>query len=700
MEKIENLTIIYIFDKILSNNTKDVLSLKNNIFKSFVSIILVLSILFSFSIYFSVSAESKSGYITKDYVNVRKTPTSVSSDNFLLVNGNKVQLNKNHTVTILETVDSDGDTSYPKWCKIKFTYSSVSYEGYVAADFVTEKVQAEPGGIMPDGVPEIYKEYIKQLISDHPNWKLVFYDTGLEWSSLFEEDAQGFIGRSLIEKSLPISYRSTEPGAYNWKTDKFIALDAGSWYQANDETIAYYMDPRNFFNEESIFMFESLKYDESSHSISGVNAILNGSFMADKTITNTSGQSVSYAQAYMDAASKSGVSPYHLASRTLQEVGKSGTSGSVSGSTGYYNYYNIGANSGSNPVASGLNFAATTDEKYMLPWNSPYKAIVGGAIWIGTGYIDKGQDTLYYQKFNVVNQVWTHQYMTNITAPSIETKSIYKSYKSLDILDVPYVFVIPYYRNMPTKACELTTASNGSPNNWLSALTVEGYEFVFDGNKTSGYSITVPESVSSVNISATAVSSKATISGTGKVNLNSGHNEVKITVKAENGNTKTYILNIVRNVTNQVPLTGISLDKSELSMFNGETKQLTVKYNPSNTTDNKAVTWTSSDSSIAKVNENGEVVAIGKGTATITAKVGKFTATCKVTVSNNVIVGDIDADGAVTISDAMMIFKYKSGEILLSSTALQAADTDKNNKVELVDALRIFKYKSGEIDKF
>ena len=50
-------------------------------------------------------------------------------------------------------------------------------------------------------------------------------------------------------------------------------------------------------------------------------------------------------QELIDAAKKSGVSPYHLASRALQEVGASGTSGSVNGSSGYYNYYNIsGAN--------------------------------------------------------------------------------------------------------------------------------------------------------------------------------------------------------------------------------------------------------------------------------------------------------------------------------------------------------------------
>lgn len=670
--------------------------MQNKKFRSIISIVLVVSILFSFSFVFSASAESKAGYITHDSLRVRTTPTTVSSENILKHNDTTINLHTNDSVTIIEKVNSFGDDNYPTWYKIKFTYGGKSYEGYVPTNYVKEKV-TDTSGVVLDGVPELYKEYIKELMAEHPDWKFVFYDTGIEWSNLFTKDAQGYIGRSLIENVFPISYRSTESGAYNWRTDKFIAQDAGRWYQANEQTIAYYMDPRNFMNDESVFMFESLEFDEKSHIISGIEAILKGSFMADKTIMNFDGEEVSYAQAFMDAAKASGVSPYHLASRALQEIGTTGTSGSVNGSSGYYNYYNIGANSGSDPVANGLKYAATTDEKYNLPWNTPYKAIVGGAKWIGTGYIDKGQDTLYYQKFNVVKKVWTHQYMTNIMAPYQESEDIYKSYKSLNILDLSYVFVIPYYKNMPSKACQLPKKSDASPNNWLSNLTVEGCAFEFDGGKTSGYSVTVAESVSSVNITAKSVNSKATITGIGKVELSSGTNSHKVIVKAENGNTRTYYIDVIRSTENAIPLKGISLDKDELSMFNGETKTLTVNYNPTNTTDNKSVVWTSSDNSVATV-KDGKVVAIGKGEATITAKVGTYTATCKVIVSNNVIVGDIDADGQVTISDALMIFKYKTNEITLSQTALKAADTDKNGKVELADALRIFKYKSGEIE--
>ncbi len=691
--------------------------MQNRVFKSIISIVLCVSILFSFASYFSVSAATQSGYIADLDIptKVRKTPTSKISTNILKdSNGNNVLLNSRHEVTVLETVDSDGDTSIPKWCHIQFTYNGTKYEGYVNAEWVVIRTTTDDYE-MPEGVPEIYKEYIENLLSVHPNWNFVFYDTKIEWVDLFKETAEGALGRSVIHYTLPYSYRSTQSGAYNWREDKWLNPDNETgWYQANTQTVAYYMDPRNFLNEENVFMFEALSYDSKTQTIDGVQKILKGSFMDGVNIKNTENKDVSYAQAYIDAGIKANVSPYHLASRTVQEVGKNG-SGSTSGKykakdgtdySGYYNFYNIGASAGSDPIANGLKYAKGTTSsdanktKYMLPWNSQYKAIVGGAKWIGNGYINEKQDTLYYQKFNVVNQVWWHQYMANISAPYSESISIRNTYYDLGILDNSFTFLIPYYRNMPAEACKLPEKNNYSPNNWLSTLKVDNYSFGFDAGKTSGYTIEVPSSVSSVNISATPVNSKAKISGTGKVELKAGSNVVDIVVAAENGNKRTYTINIIRNADNIVPLKGISLSASSASMFTGDSKKLTVTYNPSNTTDSKTVTWSSSDKSVATVS-NGTITAIGVGTATITAKVGAFTATCKVTVSSstNYTLGDIDADNAVTIADALMIFKYKSGEIKLSDTQLKAADTDKNGKVELADALRIFKFKSGEIDK-
>lgn len=81
------------------------------------------------------------------------------------------------------------------------------------------------------------------------------------------------------------------------------------------------------------------------------------------------------------------------------------------------------------------------------------------------------------------------------------------------------------------------------------------------------------------------------------------------------------------------PLESIQLDKASANLKKGETVDLNVKVNPVYTTDDKTVTWKSSNTNVATVDKNGKVTAVGAGEATISATVGKFTETCKVTVS-------------------------------------------------------------------
>ena len=85
------------------------------------------------------------------------------------------------------------------------------------------------------------------------------------------------------------------------------------------------------------------------------------------------------------------------------------------------------------------------------------------------------------------------------------------------------------------------------------------------------------------------------------------------------------------NVTVTVDIESLSLDKTNLSLSIGETAQLTATVKPDNATD-KNVSWTSSDESIAKV-DNGKVTAVKSGKATITAKCGGKIAECAVTVT-------------------------------------------------------------------
>ena len=84
------------------------------------------------------------------------------------------------------------------------------------------------------------------------------------------------------------------------------------------------------------------------------------------------------------------------------------------------------------------------------------------------------------------------------------------------------------------------------------------------------------------------------------------------------------------NVTVTVDIESLSLDKTNLSLSIGETAQLTATVKPDNATD-KNVSWTSSDETVAKV-DDGKVTAVKSGKATIIAKCGDKTAECEVTV--------------------------------------------------------------------
>ena len=122
--------------------------------------------------------------------------------------------------------------------------------------------------------------------------------------------------------------------------------------------------------------------------------------------------------------------------------------------------------------------------------------------------------------------------------------------------------------------------------------------------------------------------SVATVDNNGRV-TSKGNGKAVITVK-----TKDQEKTATCEVTVSVPVSSISLNKTSLTLIEGEEETLVVTINPSNAAD-KIIKWTSSDTSVAAVDENGKVTAVSKGTATIKAEVndgsGKY-ATCSVNV--------------------------------------------------------------------
>ena len=297
-----------------------------------------------------------------------------------------------------------------------------------------------------------YKEKLKTLKRTNPNWKFTLYYTGLDWNNVIYNETKGLHSRSLVQG---------KTGEWLCNVCGTKVYDSGAWMCASEKAVAYLMDVRNYLVPKYIFQFEELSYNPETYTIEGIEKVLNGTFMYQKSIreyyNNNEFEDITFAKAIMNAANSSGVSPYYLAARIRQEIGVNGSDsiyGTYKGFEGLYNFYNIGANSGEDPIANGLKYASnTTMGKYLLPWNDPVKAIKGGAIWIATNYIAVGQDTLYFQKFDVVNNgtaLFNHQYMQNIFAARSEGYTTYNTYSKLGLLDNNYNFIIPVYDNMPT----------------------------------------------------------------------------------------------------------------------------------------------------------------------------------------------------------------------------------------------------------
>ena len=129
------------------------------------------------------------------------------------------------------------------------------------------------------------------------------------------------------------------------------------------------------------------------------------------------------------------------------------------------------------------------------------------------------------------------------------------------------------------------------------------------------------------------------------------------------------------------------------------TKKLTATVYPSIAA-NKAVTWLSSDTSVATVDTNGIVSALKPGKVKITATTvdGGFTAVCDVTVIP--ARGDINNDNVIDVEDLLLLKKHILQINPLKGTLLKNADINGDNKVDVEDLLLLKKYCLKIIDKF
>lgn len=521
----------------------------NELIKKMISYILSFAVAASMAAScLTASAANMTGSCTADVLNVRSGAGTGYSKTGTVSYGD--------SLTILsETTDSSG----AKWYKI----SCGNVTGYVSAAYVQLTSSGSQSSSDADfesymtkqGFPESYKPYLRTLHEQHPKWIFTAQKLGVNWNTALKEEC--VVGRNLVHSSALASWKSMEKGAYDFNGGYWYGLD-GSWVAASKEIIMYYMDPRNFLNDTYIFMFENQSYDPSYQTESGVKTILADTFMSGSYTCPDTKKKYTYSQTFMDAAKKSGVSPYHLASRCRNEQGVNGAPqslGTVKGYENYFNFFDIQAYATSTMTAAemGCKYAKTTNPTYLLPWTNQYKSIVGGSIFLGTGYITKGQDTLYLQKFDMVdggNGLYYHQYMTCVFGQANEAISLKNAY-SQDILNSAMEFKIPVYNNMPDKLCPKPTSS-GDNNNYLKSLSVSGTSISPKFDKfTASYTAKVNAEVSSVTVNANPLGKSAKVSGNGKVSLKTGENTVKVTCTAASGVKRTYTIKITRKAASQ-----------------------------------------------------------------------------------------------------------------------------------------------------
>ena len=361
-----------------------------------------------------------------------------------------------------EANDEDGFL----WYMVEFDLNNEHLIKWIRSDFVQEKLTIDDDGdfekyLENQGFPEDYRQGLRELHALYPDWKFTAYKTGIDWKTFIDNESR--LGYSLIDGN-DLALRSVAEGAYNVSGKYFIAYDGNNWFCANRQTVSYFADPRNFLNKINIFMFLNLSYKDFE-TAEVVQKLVNGTFMEGKD--KISGKT--YAEIFYEAGKQSLASPIYLATLAKQEQGTTGSAAirgesfTYNGRTykGLYNFYNIGATSGADNWKKGLIYANGgengSNTSWNRPWTSPFKSIVGGALWIADGYINVGQNTMYLHKFNVTKvSTFGHQYMTNIRAAYSQSYTMYNTFYETDSMENPLVFSIPIFENMPAKT-ELPT---------------------------------------------------------------------------------------------------------------------------------------------------------------------------------------------------------------------------------------------------
>lgn len=621
-------------------------------------------------------------------------------------------------VNILDTIITD-----------RYTFYKINYDGKNIGYVVNTLIDLEPEYPSDDtycsylksiGFDESYCPYLIKLHQEHPNWTFTANRVDANFDDIISgEEYQNYIQ---IDSTFDKKYF----------LDKYITSttpkEGNNWYESTNAINAYFLDPRNFLKEKTIFMYEDLGCDDNSYwrlnqdkAKSTITSIFgSGSYLTNEYDTTTPGATYGYNDLFMEAGLTYKISPIHLATRVRQEGGSNSNYVSITGNyssiyvdknrvsqnlKGYYNYYNIGAYGGTSPVLEGLVYACGPNcgksATYQRPWNTRRKAILGGAEQIASSYISIGQSNLYLQKFDVIYREgrirFSHQYQTNVTAPISEGYSAYSSYIKNNIVsngsnitkeaEIPINFSIPVFNNMGSIR-NMPSILDG--DNYLSGIYINGNIIDnFDADIIE-YNKYVIDTTTSVNVGITK-NNNASVTGDGDVTLDNEITSIIINVVAENGNLRTYKVNVIKvndtktinEIMNNV---GVKISNNIIGDIKGNTAISTLVSSINSVSPSASVKVYSSDNLLVTSRElrtGDRVVITNLLNETITYEIA--------------VIGDPSGDGNITILDLLKVQKHIAGTSLLTGCSLMGADTNNDNTVDIVDLLRIQKHILGSI---
>lgn len=249
--------------------------------------------------------------------------------------------------------------------------------------------------------------------------------------------------------------------------------------------------------------------------------------------------------------------------------------------------------------------------------------------------------------------------------PAFDTDVVTFSSSDEDILTVSEIGGI-YARNYGTATITATSGSGKSTSiditvlKTASSVKLSSTKLLLEKGKTEQLTATMSPSDaidtlswSSSNPNIASVDNEGNVTavsaGTTTITVTASHSKV----------SASCTVNVYRT---DVAVTGISLDKDSADVVIGENYTLTATILPSNAT-NKNVTWTSSDETVASVN-NGVVTALGEGTTTVTVTTedGGYTASCDITVIQKPEITSFTNDGntvtvtAVNVPESAVVY--------------------------------------------